>query len=423
MASDDDFAALFEQSASNAPRARKLRAGEVVDGTVVAIGDDTVFVDVGTKAEARLDRGSVVDGDGKLRVGLGDRVRVTVVNPGGREAPIVAMQLGRGDIDVTMLEAAVEGGTPVEGEIVKAVKAGLEVMVGNVRAFCPASQVEIGPSGELANWVGQRHFFRVIEVREGGRSVIVSRRALLQAERAARAEQLLSKLEVGAELEGIVQTIQPYGVFVDLGGVEGLVHISELGHGRVASPNDVVSVGESVRVKVLSIESAAKGGARISLSMKALVQPDAVSSKAPADEVLTGTVARIEGNGIFVDTAQGGGFVPTAELDLPPGGDPRRTYEIGQSIEVVLLRRDAGGKLRLSVRKVAEAEARRNFRDFRSGVAKAGTSLGSLGDLFKGRLPSVPAGPARSAAAEPGDAAREPRRKSTDPAVRTGKPR
>ncbi|MFO0636108.1 MAG: S1 RNA-binding domain-containing protein [Nannocystaceae bacterium] len=420
MADDDDFAALFEQSQQRTPSTRRLKAGEVVDGTVVAIADDVVFVDVGTKAEGRIDRGDLSDEHGKLRVGVGDRVRATVIDPGGREAPVLAVQLGRGGVDASLLETAAAAGTPVEGEIVKAVKAGLEVMIGTIRAFCPASQVELGPSGDLAAWVGQRHFFRVLEVRDHGRSVVVSRRALLQAEREQQAEAVLARLEVGAELDGIVQTIQPYGVFVDLGGVEGLVHVSELGHGRVASPADVVSVGEQVRVKVLAIEAGLKGSGkgsapRISLSMKALVQAEPTAAGSD-DQVLTGTVSRIEGNGIFVDTPKGGGFVPVAELDLPPGGDPRRTYAVGQTIDVVVLR-GGGGKLRLSVRKVAEAEARRNYRDFRSNAGKSSGALGSLGDLLRDRLPDAPAAPSAPAAA-----AKPPRRKATDPAVRS-KPR
>ncbi len=403
MADEDDFAALFEQSAKQGPTARRLRQGEPVEGIIVAIGEDTVFVDVGTKAEGRIDKHTLTDEHGKLRVALGDRIRATVSDTGGGGAPHLVVHLGRGNIDVTTLQFAMEGGTPVEGEISKAVKGGVEVMIGGVRAFCPASQIEIGPSGELENWVGQRHFFRVIEVRDGGRSVVVSRRALLQAEREQRAAALLGKLEVGAELDGIVQTVQPYGVFVDLGGIEGLVHISEISHSRVSSAADVVSVGEQVRVKVLAIEAGTKGGARISLSMKALVQPEA--STAVAEEILSGTVGRIEGNGIWVDTPQGGGFVSNTELGLPPGSDPRRAYEVGQSLDVVVMRRDNTGKLRLSVRKVAEAEARRNYRDFRSSGndGRGPGAMGSLGDLFRGRLSSadVPNAPTAKSEARP----------------------
>lgn len=421
MADEDDFAALFEQSQSKQaarPAARRLRPGEPVEGLVVAIGEDTVFVDVGTKAEGRIERRTLENETGELRVKLGDRIRATVIDPGGRDAPKLAVVLGKAGIDASMLQFAMEGGTPVEGEISKAVKGGVEVMIGAIRAFCPASQIELGHSGDLEAWVGQTHFFRVIEVRENGRSIVVSRRALLQAQREERAAALLGGLSVGAELDGIIQTLQPYGAFVDLGGIEGLVHVSELAHTRVGSPSDVVSVGEQVRVKVLAIEAQAKGSPRISLSMKALAQPDAAPP--PTDEIVAGTVGRIEGQGIWVDTPQGGGFVSHAELGLPPGSDPRRAYEIGQAIEVVVMRRDNSGKLRLSVRKVAEAEARRNFRDFRTGEGRP-SSLGSLGDLFRDLMPQTPDGPTAAAATSKPKAPAKPR--ASEPTVRQGGPK
>ena len=246
----------------------------------------------------------------------------------------------------------------------------------------------------------------------------------MQAEREQKGAELLGRLAVGSEMDGIVQSIQPYGVFVDLGGVEGMVHVSELAHNRVASPNDVVAVGEQVRVKVLSIEpnTSGKGGTRVSLSMKALMQPEAAPS---SDEILTGTVGRIEHHGIWVDTPQGGGFVPLAELGLPPGSDPRRGFQVGSTIEVVVVRRDNNGKLRLSVRGVAEAESRRNFRDFRTGEGtQSSRALGSLGDLLRDKLP--PAGElppsvagARNAPAEPAEARQSRARpKATAPSTR-----
>lgn len=416
MASDDDFAALFEQSlkSGKAEGTRKLERGQVVEGTVVAIGDDTVFVDVGTKSEGRVAKSSLADDKGVLKVKVGDKLRLTVIRAGGREAPELAASLGN-NVDAAMLDLARQSGTPVEGEITKAVKAGLEVDVGGVRAFCPASQIEIGYAADLATYVGQRHFFRVLEVRDGGRSVVLSRKALLQAEREQKGAELLARLEVGSEVDGIVQSIQPYGVFVDLGGAEGMVHVSELAHNRVANPSDVVAVGEQVRVKVLSIEANPKGGTRVSLSMKALVQPEAAPS---SDEILNGTVGRIEHHGIWVDTPSGGGFVSVAELGLPPGSDPRRAYQVGQTIEVVVLRRDNSGKLRLSVKAVADAESRRNFRDFRTGEGGGSRSLGSLGDLLRDKLEGKPvpkSAPAETS--EPSRGSRE-RPKATAPTTR-----
>jgi small subunit ribosomal protein S1 len=386
----------------------------VVQGTIIAIGDDTVFVDVGTKAEARLERSAVLDDRGELKVRVGDSIKATVAHAGGREPPRLVLAYGAGGLDVAALEIAAQAGTPVEGEVRKAVKAGLEVEVGGVRAFCPASQVELGYVADLEVFVGQRHFFRVLEVREGGRSVVVSRKALLLAEREQKATELAGRIEVGAELDGIVQSIQPYGAFVDLGGLQGLVHVSEMAHTRVGSPSDLVSVGESVRVKVTALETAASGkpnDMRISLSMKALVQPSESDLAPPpgTDEVITATVVKVEGFGVLVDTAMGQGLVPNAEVALPPGSDPRRAFSPGDTLEVVLLRRDGGsGRLRFSAKSVEEVEARRNFRQFRDDQRKGGT-FGSLGDLA-GKLAGMklPEGPPVTAPAKPSATAKPP---------------
>ncbi len=412
MADDDDFATMFEQSmatgAASAPRPpdEQLQAGKRVRGIVVAIGDDTIFVDVGTKAEARLDRHAVTDKDGNLKVAVGDSIQATVAHAGGREPPQLVMSYGAGGLDTEALEAAVQSGTPVEGEVQKAVKAGLEVGLGRVRAFCPASQVELGYVADLEVFVGQRHFFRVLEVRDNGRSVIVSRKALLLAEREQKGAELAEQLVEGAELDGIVQSIQPYGAFIELGGLQGLVHVSEMAHSRVASPSDIVSAGESVRVKVLSIQSAASGKTRdmrISLSMKALVQPTeaetAAASGGQTDTLLTATVVKVESFGVVVDTEAGQGLVPNGELALPPGSDPRRAYSPGATLQVVLQRRDGSGRIRFSAKAVEEAEARSNFRQFRDDQNKQrGKGLGSLGDLLQGlSVPDAP-GPAPTAA-------------------------
>lgn len=418
--------ALFEASqaqAKRSPERRRLRAGQVVEGPVVAITDDAIFVDVGQRMEARLDKASMLDAEGRLQVAVGDPVRATVVDAGGRGAPILEVSLGgKRRVDIRDLELAVQAGTPVEGEVVKAVKAGLEVSLGGVRAFCPASHVELGYAGELERYVGQRHFFRVLEVRDGGRSVVVSRKALLEAERKQQAAALASRLEVGADFDGIVQTIQPYGVFVDLGGLQGLVHVSELTHGRVASPSDVVSVGEKVRVRVLSIEPAASGDPadmRIGLSMRALVQPAA--GELEQSEIITATVTKAEGHGLHVETPAGPGFVPAGELALPPGSDPRRTYGAGDVLDVVVLR-SGGGKLRFSAKAVEDVEARRAFAAFRSGTDKAGEGFGSLGDLLRGKVrideaPRPGASERAPAPAKPDGAPqgrrREPRHKPT----------
>lgn len=392
----DDFASLMASSTVEAQsRARRrFKAGDAVEGKIVEITSDSLFVDVGGTSEARLNRDELADARGNLRVKIGDGVRATVKSTAG-DAIELTIAIGRGGatLDTSSLEIARHARTPVEGKVTKVVKAGLEIDIGGIRAFCPASQVDLGYVADLTGWEGRTLDVCVTEIKDGGRSVIVSRRALLEAERAERQREVKERLSVGAELDGTVHSIQKHGVLVDVGGLEGFVHISELSHSRVDRMEDAVKIGEAVRVRVLAIEESPKG-LRVRLSIKALQGVPAGPGVAP-DEVLDGRVTRHTTFGLFVDTAKGEGLVPTRELGLPPGSDHRRSYPAGASVRVVLLSRDASsGKLRFSVAGVAGVEERKNFKEFSattSGSTAAG--LGSLGDVLRQKLGLPPAPP------------------------------
>ena len=406
---DDDFAQMFEATAATSGKlgSRRVRTGQMVEGVVAEIGSDSVFVDIGAKAEARIDRDQMVDKEGNLKVKVGDKIRATVASA-GRDGILLVVQLGRGGVDTQVLELAQQSGVPIEGTVSKAVKAGLEVEIGGVRAFCPASQIDIGFVQELENFVNQKYFFKVMEVRDGGRSVIVSRKAVLKDERENQAKAVRERLSVGAELDGIVQSIQPYGAFIDLGGIEGLVHISELGHGRVDRVEDVIKVGEAVKVRVIGLDPRGTGGdLKISLTMKSSEQPE--TAQLAPDTMLVGKVAEVAAFGVFVDTEQGRGLVPMSELGIPHGADPKRSFPVGKDVEVVVMSRDhKTGKLRLSIKGVAAAEERSNYKSFAQESKKAsggGRGMGSLGDLLKGLDAKVPAGPKRPVAAAPAPSA------------------
>lgn len=406
--------------------AKRVRTGEVVTGTVVSIGMEAVFVDVGTRSEGQIARHELEDKKGELTVQVGDRVRATVAQGGDRPTLVVAF--GRG-MDHNALEMAAESGAPVTGTVQKAVKGGLEVDLGGARAFCPASHVDRTYVEDLSVFEGQEMAFRVIEVRDGGRSIVVSRRAIIDAEREVQAAEAMSKVSEGAILEGTVSSIQAYGAFVDLGGIEGLVHISELGAGHVASVNDVVQVGESVQVKVLGIEEVeGKRGVqqRIKLSMRAAGGGGQSSAPSRGEQVLEATVTKVEPFGVFVQTEGGGGLVPSRELDLPPGGDPRRAYPVGKAVKVVSLGADPKGNARYSIRRVEDAEARAAYKAFaqnqgggNKGKGGGKKALGSLGDLLKAKLGDIEAPPAPKTTAK-----QNPETKATasaKPAERSGK--
>ncbi|MBN2196337.1 MAG: S1 RNA-binding domain-containing protein [Polyangiaceae bacterium] len=414
MARDDDFAFLMESVASDSSKraARRLRRGEVTEGTIVQITSDSVFVDVGGTSEARIDRAEVLDRSGELTVKVGDRVRATVTD--GRPGQLtLALAIGRdGAVDVGALEAARAAGATVEGVVTQAIKGGLEIGIGELRAFCPASQVDVGYVADLGTFVGQTVQVRVVEVRDGGRSVVVSRRAEVEARRQDQQRAILERLAPGAEVEGTVHSTNRHGAVIDLGGIEGFVHISELAHHRIGTAEDAVSVGDAVRARVLAVEESPKG-VRVRLSIKALLDaPPRPAAPAP-DEVLKGVISRHSTFGVFVETPSGEGLVPARDLGLPPGADHKRAYPIGREVEVVVVQRDAqNGKLRFSVSGVADVQERRNFREFAAVERPATRSggMGSLGDLLRAKLdlpapavePAAPVGPARSPDADGG---------------------
>ncbi len=382
----DDFASMFNSS-SAAGKSRaglRLKQGDVVEGTVIQIGAEAVFLDVGAPTDACIDRGELEDAKGNLRVQMGDRLKATVVDAEA-DVPRLALALGRGgSIDTTQLQSAFEAKAPVVGKVSKAVKGGLELDLGGARAFCPASQIEVGHTADLESFVGTELEVLVLEIKEGGRNVIVSRRALLESRQQEVAAQMAATLSPGSDLEGIVRATNKHGAIVDLGGLDGFVHVSELSHKRVGSPEDVVGIGDRISVRVISIEQGEKG-LRVRLSMKALMERD-TSNSAAADEVLEASVVKHTGGGVIVSTSRGEGMVPASELGLAPGADHRRTFPVGKTMTVVVVK--TGDRLRFSVTGVARVEERKNYREFGGGRGGGGSgnSLGRLGDVFRKKL-------------------------------------
>jgi small subunit ribosomal protein S1 len=451
MSKDGDFASLMEGGGaqSQARASRRLRSGEVVEGTIVQIGSDSIFIDVGATTEGRLDRGELEDKGGKLKVKVGEVLRVTVVSSSDVTGPVLTVALGRGAkrgaVDLGMLQSARESGLPVTGTVQSAVKGGLEVDVAGVRAFCPASQVDTVYVSDLSSFVGQALSFRVIEIKDDGKSVVLSRKALLAEEREREAQRVLAGLQVGGDYEGTVISLQKYGAFVDLGGgIEGLVHVSELAHSRVDRVEDILSVGEQVTVRLLALEPSDKGPhPRLRLSLKARQQ--APESPTPeAGEILTGTVSKVTSFGVFVDTPKGSGLVPVRELGIPRGADYRKKFPVGAEVRVVFVGRGEGGKVTFSVARVAGVEERANYREFtqRGGqAAPTSSGLGALGQALQKTLgleapapespetaagaaaPPVspspqPSAPSETASHQPEESQREAPLKSAKPARR-----
>ena len=259
---EEDFATLFAASI----QAKRFERGQTIEGTIVAIGKEVAFVNVGGKGEAQLDVDELKDAEGALEVAVGDRIEAMVVsNDGGLT---LSRKLARGAATLRKLEDAFRAGLPVEGRIERVVKGGYEVRIGGQRAFCPMSQVDTVRTAAPEAHQGQVYAFRIIEFKEGGKDLVVSRRALLEEEQRANAVEVRRKVVADAVLTGRVASVRDFGAFVDLGaGVQGLLHVSEMAWSRVSDPSQLLSPGQEITVKVLRVED---GGQKVALGLKQL---------------------------------------------------------------------------------------------------------------------------------------------------------
>jgi small subunit ribosomal protein S1 len=356
---EDDFAALLAASEATEAQRKQIAVGEVVRGRVIAVGQTAAFVAIGGKGEATIDLAEFRDpASGGLTLAVGDQLEATVVDDGRRSGAVVLKRtLGRGGHLPAELEQAMEHRIPVEGLITGENKGGFDVQIGAVRAFCPGSQIDRRRLGEripAAQYIGQRFLFRVSKIESGGRNIVVSRRELLEEEAAALAAQTWETLHVGAVVQGTVTSIRDFGVFVDLGGVEGLIHISELGYGRVKHPSEVLQAGQGVEAQVLKIEDAQTGRRQVALSLKALAVDPWTTAKErfPVGATVRGSVRRLEAFGAFVELTPGlDGLVHISRLALDRRlSHARQAVSIGQEVEVTVLAVDpAARRINLSM--------------------------------------------------------------------------
>ena len=395
MGSDDeDFAALFAASEGERTRERRVAAGDVVRGRVIAVGATAAFIAVGGKAEATIELGEFREpATGEVQLHEGDEVEATVVDDGSRSGSIVLKRIaGRGGHVPGELEQAFTHGIAIEGLITGENKGGYDVQIGSVRAFCPRSQIDRRRI-EGTQYVGQRFRFRITKL-EGGRNVVVSRRQLLEEEAAEQAAAVWSGLRVGALVAGTVTSLRDFGAFVDLGGVDGLIHVSELGYGRVSHPSDVLQVGQRVEAQVVKLEPDPKGGSgRVGLSLRALASDPwaTAAERFPVGASVCGTVRRLEQFGAFVELAPGlDGLVHVSRLALDRRvSHPRQIVSIGNTVEVTVVGLDpAKRRIGLSMveraRQAKETAETEDRRDTEKVLAQSSEnpSLGTLADLL-----------------------------------------
>ena len=353
MEEKTSFAELLE--ASSETPGRKLRPGDMASGRVAKISKDTIFVDLGGKSEGMADIQEFLDKDGDLTVEQGDWVEMRVASI--RDGIHLTKRMRVQGVDpLEILREARQNFIPVEGRVSDVIKGGFEIDLSGIRAFCPSSQIDLQFCEKPEQHIGARYPFRIMEIKERGKNVVVSRRALLEEEQEKKSKETLERLKPDLECEGKVTKLTDFGAFVDLGGIEGMVHVSEISHARISHPSEILKPGEPVKVKVMKIEPDKEGRPKVSLSIKAL-EPDSWEKGLGFEEgeTLCGKVSRITDFGAFVEVAPGvDGLVHISEISYERISHPSRFLHEGDRVDVLVMRIDRGmRRISLSIKEAA----------------------------------------------------------------------
>jgi small subunit ribosomal protein S1 len=379
---EEDFAAMFAAS----QQVRQFEKGQTIEGRIVAIGPEVAFVDVGGKGEAVVEIDELKNADGVVEVAVGDRIQATVVSTAG--GLMLSRKLARGHVTDQQLVDAFHAGLPVEGKVERTVKGGYEVRLARQRAFCPFSQIDTARTADPEAHVGRVYAFRIVEYKEGGRNLIISRRKVLEEEQQARAAEIRKSIVPGAVLTGRVASVREFGAFVDLGGgIQGLLHVSEIGWSRVSDPSEKLSPGEEITVKVLRVEN---DGQKIALGLKQLTEDpwSTAATKYQAGQVYKGRVARLAKFGVFVELVPGvDALMPNSESGVAKEGDVARTFQIGADVDVVVLEVDPEARrIRVSRKAILDAQESEEIRDYTARSAAPAEGFSPLAEKLRGAL-------------------------------------
>jgi len=360
----------------------KLKKGQRVEVKLIQAGDKDAFLDWGGPSEGSIAAAELKDDKGKLRVKEGESFTVIVKETGDTVVFTVGRGKGGDLLRMRELQTAHESKVPVSGRIRSTNKGGFEVELGGVRAFCPFSQIDTIYCEKPELHVGKEYPFMIITFERGGRNIVLSRRELIAADQKEQAVKTRESLELGAVLKGKVRRIQPYGAFIDIGGLDGLVHVSEISRAHIRNPKDVLSVGQEVDVKVVALDAMGTKKERVSLSMKALA-PDpweGAVDKWKVGSTTTGTVVRLTDFGAFVELAPGvDGLVHVSQIASERIGHPNEVLKPGQEVEVRILELDReSNRISLTMRPEGEEPPARS---------------GGGGGGFRSRRPQRESGP------------------------------
>ena len=376
----ENFAQLLEESFT----LQEMNPGEVITAEVVGIDQNFVTVNAGLKSESLIDVAEFKNAQGEIEVKVGDFVTVTIesVENGFGETKLSREKAKRA-ADWIALEEAMENGDILSGVINGKVKGGLTVMINSIRAFLPGSLVDVRPVKDTSHFEGKEIEFKVIKLDKKRNNVVVSRRAVLEATLGEERKALLENLQEGSIIKGIVKNITDYGAFVDLGGIDGLLHITDLAWRRVKHPSEVLEVGQEVEAKVLKFDQDKQ---RVSLGMKQLGEDpwSGLTRRYPQGTRLFGKVSNLTDYGAFVEIEQGiEGLVHVSEMDWTNKNvHPSKVVQLGDEVEVMILeidedrRRISLGMKQCQANPWEEFAANHNKGDKISGAVKSITDFG-----------------------------------------------
>jgi len=347
---EGSFADMFAASEKSAKKQRRVEVGDKIEVECCHIGDDSAFFAIDGKAEAVMPLGELVDGDGNVQISVGEKITAFVVST--RNGIELSKKIGRDRADPALLEEARASGIPVDGKVTGVNKGGVEVELMGTRGFCPMGQLDAGFLPDASALVGQTLSFLIKEVKENGKNIVLSRRALMEREKKEQAQKTLASIQVGQIVTGTVVRVQPFGAFVDIGGIDGLVPVSELSWARVEDPTSVVSPGDQLKLEILRIEpdEKRKGELRISLSKKRAM-PDPFATRRdelPVGANVSGRVVRLERFGAFIELLEKGsgieGLAHISTLSDKRVHHPQDVVKVGAEVTVRILDVDAAEK-------------------------------------------------------------------------------
>jgi len=373
---NEQFADLLEQSMSGII---KFEPGQMIQTRIVSISGDCIFLHLDGKREGQLEAAELIDKNGALTVKEGDTIKAFYLSSENGEM-LFTTKIKGDKAGKAVLESAFENGIPVEGLVAKEIKGGYEITIGDSRAFCPYSQMGLRRVEDPAQYIGKHLVFKISEYSEHGRNILVSNRSILEAERQAKIDTLKKTLSENMKVKGIIQSLRDFGAFVDIGGIQALLPVSEISRSQVDDIHKVLSAGQEIEAVIISLDWKNE---RISISMKKLLADpwDQVTTKYKPGSMYNGKIVRITDFGAFVSLEPGlDGLIHISDFESEKRiNHPREVVKLGQAIEVQITNIDQGKK-RIALKPASKS---RENEDYGQYMDNGTDTYNPFGDLLK----------------------------------------